>query len=278
MHHAGGDREGAECLAAPGDRQAVHAQGDLFGISGQGGLATRDPGAALLQLRHRLGVELLSRFKRCGVRCLCRSRGQVQAETTFLRNAFLAAHQPLGLQTKGQWPLVREAKVRPHRDRHCQQQAAFIAIVGQGADGDFFGQRPGDLTRLQPRRQLPLDPCGQARVARVLPIGVPVRLVLDLQAQPKSLPGANALRGVHQQFGPHLFGVDHLAGTAEQGGSAQGAGRCPLGRKQWAGLCLAEQRRQQESAQAQPQAEAQHPALNSGPATREHGNFHAYPY
>jgi hypothetical protein len=39
---------------------------------------------------------------------------------------------------------------------------------------------------LQARRQFPLQACGQARVAGVLPVSVPMRLVLDLQAQPEA--------------------------------------------------------------------------------------------
>ncbi len=195
----------------------MHAQGELLGISGQGGLTTCDPGAALLELGQGLGAEFLGGVKQGGLRFLWRGRGQVQGETAFLRDAFLAAHQPLGLQAKGQWPTVREAEFGRHRHRHGQQQTAFVAIVGQGADGDFFGQRPSDVTGLQAGGQLPLQPGGQARVAGVLPIGVPMGLVFDQQAQPKSFPCLNALGGVHQQFGPHLLGVDHIGRACQQG-------------------------------------------------------------
>jgi len=47
-----------------------------------------------------------------------------------------------------------------------------------------------------------------------------MRLVLDLQAQPEGLPGLDALRGMRQQFGPHLLGADHRAGAGQQSGGA----------------------------------------------------------
>ena len=97
VHHAGGDWESAERLASPTGGQAVHAQAQLLAIVRQRGLAAGDPSAALLELRHRLGAEFLGRFEACRVRRLRRGRGQVQAHAAFLRNAFLAAHQPIGL-------------------------------------------------------------------------------------------------------------------------------------------------------------------------------------
>ena len=217
VHHVGRDREGAERLAAPADGQAMHAQAQLTAIVRQRGLPTGDPGAALLELRQRLGTEFLRRFKACRVQRLRRGRGQVQAHAAFLWDAFLAAHQPIGLQLKGQRPTVREAKVSCHRHGHRQQHTAFVAVVGQAANREFFGQRPSDRASLQACRQLPLQLGGQARIARVLPIGVPLGLVLDLQAQPEGFSGLDALGGVQLQLGPHLRGVDHMGGTAEQG-------------------------------------------------------------
>ena len=59
--------------------------------------------------------------------------------------------------------------------------------------------------------QLPLERRGQTRVARVLPVGVPVGLVGDLQAQPQRLAGGDALRRVGDQLGLHMRRGDDAA-------------------------------------------------------------------
>ena len=91
-----------------------------------------------------------------------------------------------------------------HGDWHGQQHGAFVAIVGQGADRDLVRNGPGDVARIQPGGQLPGQLGGQAGVARVLPVGVPVGLVGDLQAQPQRLARAHALRRVGDQLGLHM--------------------------------------------------------------------------
>ncbi len=133
-----------------------------------------------------------------------------QREVALLRNAFLAAHQPGGLELHLE---LAAGKARRHRQRHRQQHGFFVAVVGQRADGDFFRRRPGDLARVDAGGQLPVELCGQARIARILPVGVPLGLVRELQAHPDRLAGLHALGRPGQQFGAHLVGRDHAGGA-----------------------------------------------------------------
>ena len=122
-------------------------------------------------------------------------------------------------------------EIRPHRHRHAQQHRALVAVVGERADRDFFGQWPGDVTGHQACGQSPVQLGGQARIARVLPIGVPVQLVRDLQAQPHRLARLHALRCVGDQFCPHLVGGDAAArlGRAGQAQRQQPGGQDKTG-------------------------------------------------
>jgi len=61
----------------------------------------------------------------------------------------------------------------------------------------FRGAGPGDVTRRQAGRQRPLQLSGQAGVTRVLPVGVPVGLVLQQQAQPQRFAGRDPVRCMH---------------------------------------------------------------------------------
>ena len=71
---------------------------------------------------------------------------------------------------------------------------------------------------------------GQARVAWIAPIGVPMRLMLYLQTQPKSLPSAKAIGGIDLQGGLNLGVADHLA--------LGFVGRIDIGASQYLGLRL----------------------------------------
>ena len=95
--------------------------------------------------------------------------------------------------------------------RHGQQHGALIAIVGQAADGNFLGCGPGNVAGGYALGQRPLQLGGQAGVARVLPVGVPVGLVDELQAHPHGFAGVYAIGGVRQQLGTHLLGLDYRA-------------------------------------------------------------------
>ena len=97
-----------------------------------------------------------------------------------------------------------------HLNRRDQQHAAFIAIVGHAAHWNFLGCWPHQIARIHTRRQLPLQFSGQPRVARIAPIGVPMGLVLQLQAQPKCFARHDAFGGMNLQGGLNLGCADYL--------------------------------------------------------------------
>ncbi len=68
--------------------------------------------------------------------------------------------------------------------RHGQEHGAFIAEIQQRPDGELFGRGPVDVAGAEARRQGPREVSRQPGVAGILPIGVPVRDVLELEAQP----------------------------------------------------------------------------------------------
>ena len=189
VHHMGGDGEQAQGLATPSGGQLVNLERQAAAIGREADRVCAWKG---------LGGLLMGGVKQAAVQGRGALHRQAQLKLAFLRDALLTADQPLGLQLDFHRTHQGHFEIGAYCDGHWQQHRAFVAVVGQGSDGNFLGQRPGDLAHLQARRQFPLQACGQARVAGVLPVSVPMRLVLDLQAQPEALPGLNALRRMGQ--------------------------------------------------------------------------------
>ena len=221
-----GFREQIQRLAAQRHGQALHADLQCVAV-GDHGLAVRhDAGGAR---QYGLGLGLGGGFKRSAIQCRGALDGQLQRELTLFRNALLATHQPRGAQLDGGVLCQRAGrKTAGHRDRDGQQHRALVAIVGQRADGDLLGQRPGDLSGVQARGQCPSQLGGQARVAGVLPIGVPLGLVGDLQPQPQRLAGRHALGRMGQQLGTHIRRGDYAGALATGFGAKLGASACPV--------------------------------------------------
>ena len=89
-----------------------------------------------------------------------------------------------------------------YRDLREQEDLAVVAEIGERPDRNAFGHRPQDRTGREARGQLPVDARRHARVARILPVGVPARLVLETQRDEQRLPGADrGLRGDQFDFG-----------------------------------------------------------------------------
>ncbi len=135
--------------------------------------------------------------------------GQAQHEARLLRDAFLAAHQPARVQSHVHG---LAAEVVAHRQRHGQHHGAVVAVVGQGADGEFARRGPVNVTRAHAFGQGPAQLGGQPGIARVLPVGVPVRCVVQAQPQPDGAAGAGALGRVGQQLGARLLRLEHAGG------------------------------------------------------------------
>ena len=123
---------------------------------------------------------------------------QAQGKLPRLRNANVFADQPFGVQLHVQG---LGAKTCGHSQWHGQQERALIAKVHQRADGQFFRRGPLDVARHHLPAQLPLQSGGQAGVAGVLPVGMPMRLVLNHQPQPHRLPRLHTLWRVSHQLG-----------------------------------------------------------------------------
>ena len=84
-------------------------------------------------------------------------------------------------------------------------QGPVWAASGSGPSAGRSGQVGG----LDQQHLVVTQAGGQARIAGVLPIRVPLGLVADLQAHPHRLAGHSTLRRVGQQLGAHLRRGDH---------------------------------------------------------------------
>ncbi len=127
-----------------------------------------------------------------------------QREPAFFGNALLAAGQPGGVELHLQ---VAAVEAGGDGQRHRQQHRAVVAVVGQRAERELARRGPGDVARRHTGGQGPFELGRQARVARVLPVGVPLGGVAELQPDPDSFPRARAVGRVGQQFGAHLVGL-----------------------------------------------------------------------
>ena len=105
--------------------------------------------------------------------------------------ALLAALQPIG--PSGQRHGLSGRQRRPRRDPDREQHVPLVAVAGHGSLRKGLGIRPLDGRGLEAVRQLPREPRGQARVPRVLPVGVPARLHPQVEPQPERLAGLDGL-------------------------------------------------------------------------------------
>jgi hypothetical protein len=195
--HASGLGKERELLALPRRGQAGDRYAQGFRAVNQLGARHRDS--------HFLRLCGPGRFEQFRVRRRRRLRRHTQRELALLRDAHVLAHQPLRRQLD-----VERVALEAGRDRHRhrQQQLAVVAVVHQRAHRQALGRGPRDLACGRARTQLPIERGRQARVARVLPVGVPLGLVLDSQAEPHGLAGHQALRRVRHQLGAHLVALD----------------------------------------------------------------------
>ena len=201
-------REDVQRLAAQLHRQALHTEAQQVAVDpdhavGQDALGgQRWPG---------LGLE--SGLKRRPVERGGALEGDLEGKFAFFRNALLATHQPGRLELDVQRVArQRRFEVGCDRQRHRQQHRALVAVVGQAANRDLLRDRPGNVAGDHARRQRPFERGRQAGVAGILPVGVPLGLVRELQPDPDRLLGRcrfaeshrNALRCERQQLGAHL--------------------------------------------------------------------------
>ncbi len=182
--------------------------------------ARRGVGAAHIRWAARPARARTARRARGGL-----TARQLQRELAVFGDALVLADQPVGCAacTSSASPAMR----RGDGHRHRQQHRAFVAVVDQRSDRQLARRRPVDVAGRDARGQRPLQRGRQAGVAGVLPVGVPVRLVLELQAQPDGLAGADALGRVRHQLGAHLLGLDDAEPLASAQAAPAPAGRGP---------------------------------------------------
>ena len=153
----------------------------------------------------RLRLRPQNRVKSRAVQGGRAAQRQAQRKLALFGNALFAAHQPLRLELDLQRLTQRRGhKLRRDGQRQRQQRRAFKTVVSQLANRDFVWQRPMDFARLHPRRQRPLQRGGQARIARIFPVRVPLGLMRQLQAQPHRFAHAHAIGRMRQQLSLHL--------------------------------------------------------------------------
>ncbi len=130
-----------------------------------------------------------------------------QVQRGGFRDADVVADQPVGhrLQLQGAAGLG----IGRCGEAQRQQQVVFIAVVDQGPDGQAARRRPFDRPDLGAGGQGPGQRGRQARITRIAPIGVPVRNVLQPQADLQRLPGLHAAAAGHQ-FGGDMLGAHRL--------------------------------------------------------------------
>ena len=147
---------------------------------------------------------------------------QAQRKFTFFGDTLLAADQPrrleLDVQRAGAGRHQRHLEVGRDGQWHGQQHRALVTVVGQRANRDLAWQRPRNVASLHARRQRPGQRGGQARIPRVFPVGVPFRLVRQLQADPDRGPGRHPVRRMRHQLGPDMWRGHHLFGAARSHG------------------------------------------------------------
>ena len=197
---------------------------------------------------------LRCRFECGGVQRRRALHRHLQRERAFFGDAFLAADQPGRLQLEGR-VLGERAGVEGacHRHRHGQQHGVFITVVGQRAERNLVRHGPGDLARVYAFGQLPFELRGQARVAGVLPVGVPLGLVRDLQTEQQRLAGADAVGCLRDQLGLHMRRGDGAAARTADTAHGCAAGRFQLdlrARANGHGACCYEKKSGQPALQA----------------------------
>ena len=198
--HLGGFREKVQRFSLQAGGQAGHRH--VQDVPGDGDAAG---------VGEWLGLRLET-----GLKCRAVNGGgafdrQAQHKFTLLRHTFQFAHQPAGLQLDVQRRAQdRGFEVGRDCQGHWQQHRVFKTVVGQVADWQFFGRGPGNISRQHARGQGPAQGRGLAGIARVFPVGVPMRLVAELQTDPDGFTRVNTIGGVRHQLGAHLFGDDRV--------------------------------------------------------------------
>ena len=180
--------------------------------------------------------------------------GHLQLQLHLFGDAFHPAHQPAGVQPNLHLPRRVGHKIRPHLQRHGQQHRALVAVIEQIAHADLLRHGPLHSAGAQARRQRPGQLGGQAGIAGVFPVRVPVGLVLQQHPQRGRCARGDALWRLQHQLRLHM-------GRARALGRRSRCGTAPLQLQALAGhLCLDlgggdtdPQRAQQQHAPQPPQ-------------------------
>ena len=131
-----------------------------------------------------------------------RADRELQAHFARLGHAFDLAGQPVGLQSNRNGRGVRRCR---HLHRGSKQHAAVIAVIDQCLYRNLDGNRPLHFCGHPSLGQLPLHAGCRSGLARIFPVRVPSRRMLQMQPQPQRLARSNPLGRPGQQTCRYLF-------------------------------------------------------------------------
>ena len=147
---------------------------------------------------------------------------QIERQSGLTRHADLLAHQPGHPSLE-----ARACTAKPvwQAGGEGQHHLALIAVVGQRTDPDPLRRRPAQCTEGRASRPLGLNRGGQARVARIAPIGMPGRIVAQSNTQLDS-PARLHSDPIGDQFGLKRADSQHTAGRGLDTGCRWRLGQC----------------------------------------------------
>ncbi len=126
-----------------------------------------------------------------------RADPHVQCERSLTGDADVLADEPLGEHLE---PRDRSAERRRKRHRPREDDLAFVAEIGQRSYGDPLRHRPVDRPQHRAGRYGRIELGRQSGITRIAPVGMPVRIMCEPQAEPERF-ARNGSRDVGDQFG-----------------------------------------------------------------------------
>ncbi len=152
-------------------------------------------------------------------RCTGGLHRQAQRVVGLAGNALDLADQPTGAERDLQ---RRGGQVGWQLDADRQQLAVAIAEIDQIADQETVGRRPVHIVGAQAIGQPPLQLGDQPGVTGIAPVGMPVRIVIQQQAEAQRLAG-DGLGRFGNQLRAQMMRAAHRRGAV---GSVRGDLRC----------------------------------------------------
>ena len=175
----------------------IKIHSDLWRVAGQIGKNKRKPAGRISPLDSPPSIcHRQTRLRRCE-KCLARGRrlaatrqSQRDGKIAFAGNAFLLADEPFRLRLDFRAD-GRAQPLRGRRDGGEQIDVAAITVGGERAHFVELRRGPLDGAGGEAGREGPLDGGGEACVARVDPVGVPVGVHVEMERDEKRAVGSD---------------------------------------------------------------------------------------